>query len=214
MYGWRRWTVHHPMIFWGCLISLMIILGMTLPADPLFFVAGIVSGAVWHTRAAVMLTRRESSKAVSSTPATPPLSLPEVPHVLLPQGQKIQVTKEEHYPEALEELLADGEERHMAATLHRLPPTSPRSTKERVEVQIDGDTVGELTVYMSQHFLPLIRVCEEHDVTVACHAQVKGNQLKADVVLDAVKAIDLSDEWINDHVLGGRGELPESSSPE
>ena len=71
-------------------------------------------------------------------------------------------------------------------------------------MRIDGTPVGELTLYMSEHFLPLITVCEKRGIAVVCRALVKGNQLKADVVLNTVKAIDLGDDWIDEHVLGGR----------
>ena len=69
-------------------------------------------------------------------------------------------------------------------------------------MRIDDAPVGELTPYMSEHFLPLIRVCDERGITVACAALVKGNMLKADVVLDTARAIDLDDGWIEEHVLG------------
>lgn len=100
------------------------------------------------------------------------------------------------------ELLADSGELATAATLHRLPPASPRATKERVEVRIEDRRVGELSRYMAEHFLPLIRACEEQGIAVVTRAVVRGNQLKSDVVLNATKAIDLPAGWIDKHING------------
>ncbi|MDO5737362.1 MAG: hypothetical protein Q4P15_12900 [Propionibacteriaceae bacterium] len=201
MDSWRRWTLKHPVIFAGCVIGVALVLGIFIPSDPLYWLAAFASGLGWQIQAATALgSRGTATKAVTSASAPPPSSMPTTAHVLLPAGQKIQVTKEENYPDTMGELLAGLDERHIAATLHRIPPPSARSTKERVEVRINGMRVGELTVYMSEHFLPLIRACEDQGIAVVSRAAIKGNQLKSDVVLDATKAIDLSDAWIQEHV--------------
>ncbi len=212
LYGWKNWTVRHPVLFWIVLILLMTGLGLSLPVGPGFWAAAIVSGVVWHVRALAVLPRgriagSRRKMARPSLDALPASALPQLPYVLLPRGQKIQVTKEERHLGETEQLLANNGGRPVAATLHRLIPASSRSTRDRVQVRIDGLAVGELTTYMSEHFLPVITACDAQRVIVACHAAIRGNQLKVDVVLDTTKAIDLTDDWIAKHVLrpGGLG---------
>lgn len=131
-----------------------------------------------------------------------PGPMPNGAHILLPRGSKVQVTGEEKYLNEVSVLLEGEPTQPAVATLHIAPPTTRRSVKERIEVRIYDEIVGQLTPYMSEHFLPLVKVCDEEGVTVACHAEVRGNQLKADVELDSVKAAELSDEWIAEHVYG------------
>ncbi len=204
----QAWTARHPFAFLVSFAATAIILGWVVSGDVFFWASAALSAIGWLSLADERfpeLRRARSKKEISKArreAILPPLSMPAAPHVLLPMGQKIQVTKEEEHLSNLVALLVDKDKRHMAATLHALAPASQRSTRERVQVRIDGATVGELTTYMSEHFLPLIKVCDERGITVVCRAIVKGNQLKVDVVLDAAKAIDLGDGWIDEHVLG------------
>lgn len=208
MYGWQKWTASHPAIFWFVLILLVAVLGLILPVGPGFWAAGLISGAVWHERARSSVRSmdlgqgRASRRAKAQLAKSPPAVLPQGPHVLLPRGRKIQVTKEEHHLDDMEQLLASHGGRVVAATLHCMERVSSRSATELVQVRIDGQPVGELTSYMSEHFLPLIKACDKQNITVACHAALRGNQLKVDVVLDTTKAVDLSDDWIARHVPG------------
>ncbi len=214
MYEWQRWSVQHPVLFWLALVVVVTVMGLGLSLDPLFFVAAFVSGTVWHISAHHVVAEggfgrgrpriaRAGRGRVISGPTSPSLlSVQTGPYVLLPKGQKIQVTNEENHLAGMDDLLAREEGRPVAATLHRLPPASVRATKERVRVCIDDVPVGDLTTYMAAHFLPLIQLCEEQGLTVACHAVVMGNQLKADVVLDTMKAMDLTDKWIEKHIPG------------
>ncbi|MGV8845884.1 hypothetical protein [Tessaracoccus sp.] len=207
----QAWTVRHPVAFLVSFAATAIILGWAVNGDGFFWASAALSAIGWLSLAEERFPElrktpsRKGLSGVRSTPRAailPPLPLPAERHVLLPSGQKIQVTKEEDHLPSLVALLAGNEERHMAATLHALAPESQRSTRERVQVRIDDVTVGELTTYMSEHFLPVIHVCHKRGIAVVCRAIVKGNQLKVDVVLDTVRAIDLGDRWINEHVLG------------
>lgn len=131
-----------------------------------------------------------------------PGPMPEGLHILLPRGKKVQVTGEEQHLAEVSALLAGSSQQPVVATLHVLPAASARSTKERVQVRVYGEAVGLLTPTTSEHFVPLLRVCEEEGVTVACHAVVKGNQIKADVELDTARTGDLGDDWISHHLYG------------
>lgn len=132
----------------------------------------------------------------------PPGPMPHGAHILLPHGRKIQVTEEERYLSEVAALLGGSSQQPVVATLHITSSASARAARERVEVRVYGEVVGVLTAHMSEHFLPLIKVCEEEGVTVACRAIVKGNQIKADVELDAARAGDLRDDWITKNLYG------------
>nr|WP_255556464.1 HIRAN domain-containing protein [Tessaracoccus palaemonis] len=126
-----------------------------------------------------------------------PGPMPSGAYVLLPRGSVVQVTGEERYLNEVAALLNGNNEHPVVATLH---VASIAKGKERIEVRVYGDVIGQLTPYMSENFLPLVKLCDEEGISVACHALVKGNQIKADIVLDTAKAGDLSDGWISEHV--------------
>ena len=123
----------------------------------------------------------------------------EAHQVLLPKGRTVQITGEENHIDALAGILDGLPSVSAVATLSEVPPTAP-ATKSRVSVQIDGHDVGRLTPAMSDHFLPIVRALATTGRTAACRATVSGNSLKADVVLDAARSVDLSPEWVQEHV--------------
>lgn len=141
----------------------------------------------------------------------PPGPLPTSAYVLLPVGSKIQVTGEERHLDELGALLDGGSERPVIAELHRLNKAG-KNARSVVGVRVCGEDVGELTPTTSAHFLPLLEACDEEGVSVVCRATVKGNQLKADVVLDATKAGDLSDDWITQHVYRARAQPAQAAA--
>ena len=159
-----------------------------------------VPARLWSTDDDGVLRSRVSIRLPQTSEIDPPGPLPAGAHLVLPAGSKVQVTGEEHYLDELVALLEGEQEVPVVAELYRLEKMSARSTKTVVGVRIYGDEVGNLTPTMSAHFLPLIEACEEEGVAVCCRAVVKGNQLKADVVLDAQKAGSLSDDWIEEHL--------------
>lgn len=126
-----------------------------------------------------------------------PANLPPlVPHVLLPQGSALQVRKEEEHQERLRPLLRPQGEAWAYATLGVVVDVTARASKELVEIRIDGQRIGELTPSMSAEFIPIIRQLERAGKQTAARVVVKGNQIKADVVLYAQKASQLDASWI------------------
>lgn len=91
----------------------------------------------------------------------------------------------------------------------------PRSTRTVVEVRIGGERVGQLTPKMSGELLPAVRHLAERGAATVARALVKGNRLKADVVLHCQRAGELAAEWFDQPVrrAGGSG-LPDRSRPE
>lgn len=169
-----------------------------------------VPARVWGTDDDGVLRSRVSLWLPQASEIDPPGPLPAGAHLVLPAGSKVQVTGEENYLDELVALLEGEQEVPVVAELYRLEKVSARSTKTVVGVRIYGDEVGNLTPTMSAHFLPLIEACEEEGVAVCCRAVVKGNQLKADVVLDAQKAGSLSNDWIEEHLYKPLSGAPKS----
>jgi hypothetical protein len=123
---------------------------------------------------------------------------PEKPYILLPTGNAIQVTGEEIHIRTLIPFLRDEGEAWIYATLHELVEQMARSSRTIVEVRIDTSPVGKLTPRMSAELLPAIRHLAEHGSCTAVRAIVKGNRIKADVVLYTARANQLSAAWLED----------------
>lgn len=116
--------------------------------------------------------------------------------MLLPRGAAIQVTGEESYLSTLAPLAGEHGESWIYVTLHELVKQLARSTRTLVEVRVDGAPAGCLTPKMSGELLPAIRHFTEQGLLTAARAMVKGNRLKADVVLYTARSGELPAEWL------------------
>ncbi|MDN5770985.1 MAG: HIRAN domain-containing protein [Microlunatus sp.] len=124
-------------------------------------------------------------------------------HTTLPFGSAIQVRKEENHQDVLRRYVTRQGECWVYGTLHCVTEQTARTTKEVVEVRIDGHRVGDLTPAMSAEYLPAIRELAARGRATAVRMIVKGNQVKADVVLHALKAHQLPADWIAEHLTDG-----------
>lgn len=127
---------------------------------------------------------------------------PTSAYALLPVGSAIQVTGEEGYSENLAPWLSTHGETWVHATLHAVVEASARSPKTVVEVRIDSRPVGRLTPKMSQEMLPAIEHLAARGLETCVRAIVKGNALKADVVLHTARAGELPADWLADIARG------------
>nr|DAI62746.1 MAG TPA: HIRAN domain [Caudoviricetes sp.] len=131
-----------------------------------------------------------------------PVGMPQGPVAVLPRGRKVQVTREEDHMEALLGLL-DGEHSvPVVAELESCIKQLKTTQKTVVGVKVCGEMVGLLSTQTSQHFLPVVEVCEDAGIALVCHGRVTGNQLKVDLVLEAAKGSELPPEWVDDNVHG------------
>ncbi|MCA0331084.1 MAG: DUF2510 domain-containing protein [Actinobacteria bacterium] len=121
---------------------------------------------------------------------------PDAPHELLPVGGAIQVSGEENYRDNVAPWLNQHGEAWVHATVHPVVETTARTSKTLAEVRIEGRPVGRLTPKMSQDLLPAVDHLADHGLTTCVRAIVKGNALKADVVLYTARAGDLSADWL------------------
>jgi Protein of unknown function (DUF2510)/HIRAN domain len=144
---------------------------------------------------------------------TPVNAAPAETHVLLPHGAAIQVSGEEKHLSALVPHLRAEREAWVHATLHPLDETSGRTSKTVVEVRVDGERVGQLTPRMSGELLPVVAHLADRGTTTAVRAIVKGNRLKADVVLHCARAGELSDDWFGESGTSASPTPPEPPAP-
>ena len=158
--------------------------------------------------ASIWMTRKNGFKAgVSVKFPLPdevkvPVGMPSGPVAILPQGRKVQVTGEENHTEALLGLLAGEHSVPVVAELKSFIKKLKTTERTVVGVKVGGVMVGLLSTQMSQHFRPVVEACEDAGTALVCHGRITGNQLKVDLVLEAVKGSELPPEWVKDNVYG------------
>lgn len=130
-----------------------------------------------------------------------PANLPPAgAHINLPVGAAIQVTGEEKHMTAITPFLNSLGECWVHATLHEIVDQSGRTSKTLADVRIDGQPVGRLTPKMSGDMLPVINYLDGRGQQAGVRAVVKGNALKAEVVLYTVRSSELPADWFNDGI--------------
>jgi collagen type III alpha len=122
---------------------------------------------------------------------------PDSPHVLLPYDNALQAADEEAHLSTLMPWLRPEGEGWIYLTLHEVVEQAARTTRTVVEVRVNGSVAGKLTPKMSGEYLPAIRLLAEQGTVAAARAIVKGNRIKADIVLHAARANQLSAEWLD-----------------
>ncbi|WP_198167541.1 hypothetical protein [Microbispora sp. ATCC PTA-5024] len=153
-----------------------------------------------YDRAGRMTLTEQFRGSVTVALAEPHLCLPvnaapQTPHVVLPQGGSIQVSGEEHHLAEIKPFLRAEGESYAYATLHELNDSSGRAVKQLVEVRLDGNRVGQLTPKMSGDLLPAIRHLDSIGCLTVAKAKIKGNHLKAEVILYCARAHELPNDW-------------------
>lgn len=145
-------------------------------------------------------------------PANP---APATPHQVLPVGSAIQVTGEENYRGTTAKYLTPEGECWVHATVHEATDESGRTPKPYVEVRIDDQPVGRLTPKMSSDLAPAIQFLRDRGQACAVRAIVKGNQLKAEVVLYSKRSHELDQAWFASlpGANGPAGPLDDDSEP-
>lgn len=123
--------------------------------------------------------------------------VPPEPHIVIPAGGRIQVTKENEHMDVLARHVLPGVERSVVATLHIVEEVRPRSTVEVVEVRIAAERVGVLSPTQTANLRPLIEQINKVGKMAVTRAEVAGNKLKAEVTLYASKAQDVDQHWLD-----------------
>ncbi|MSS46580.1 DNA-binding protein [Cutibacterium sp. WCA-380-WT-3A] len=158
--------------------------------------------------ASIWMNRQHGFRAGASIKLPRPdeiATLAGMPHgrvAILPRGRKVQVTGEEDHIETLLGLLDGQHSVPVVAELGSYIKQLKTTQKTVVGVKVCGETVGMLSTQMSQHFLPVVEACEDAGIALVCRGRITGNQLKVDLVLEAIKGSELPPEWVDDNVSG------------
>lgn len=111
---------------------------------------------------------------------------PAAAHRMLPVGKATPVTGD---LVALVPWLRPEGECWVHVTLHEV-------ADQRVEIRIDGVAVGRLGPEVGAEMLPAVRRLAEGRELPVARALVRGNRLKAEVVVDAARAHELPESWL------------------
>lgn len=121
---------------------------------------------------------------------------PQDDYTILPIGHSVQVLKTVEHFETLRRYPVTDGTASLLAELHGVEP-SGRSTKEVVEVRLDGERIGQLSPAMSEKFLPALRHFRERGLVTCARAVLKASPVSAKVTLHAQKAFELSADELN-----------------
>ena len=121
---------------------------------------------------------------------------PAGPHVIVPRGAPIKVSKTSDYHEDAVAFFRGEAGAAYVATLHAIQDIRPRSAVEAVEVQIDKKVVGILTPVQSANMLPLVKHIEARGKTPAVRARVTGSPIKVDITIYAIKSQEADAGWL------------------
>ena len=144
-----------------------------------------------------------------------PLNAPPLgASVLLPIERAVQVTGEDQRLDELGAWTRPAGEGKVHVSLHQITEALERSTREIVEVRLQGKRVGQLAPKMSGEYLPVIYLLERVGLQTAARAIVTGNRLKTDVVLYAAKAGELDEQWLQDSARAAIGPSVSLSRPQ
>lgn len=118
---------------------------------------------------------------------------------ILPFGRSYQVTKEENHFDLLFDYVPKSGTGMVILTMHRKESMLKNgTTKEVVEVRLDGERAGELTSATSQHYLPLIQHASDMDRTLGIWSKLTGSGVAAELTIHGVKSSEVSDDWLNE----------------
>lgn len=118
-------------------------------------------------------------------------------NTLLPWGSGIQILKEENHFDVLSRYVPSEGVGLLFVTLHKEIYTLKNGTQRPfVEVRLNGERVGELSNVTSAHLLPLLEHTEAVGETALAYAKITGSALAAQLVLQAAKATEISNDWL------------------
>lgn len=128
---------------------------------------------------------------------------------LVPWGSAIQVLKEENHFDVLFSHVPPEGVGLLLVSLHRAIRILKNGVERPfVEVRLDGERVGELSSVTSAHLLPLLEHTEDVGETALAYGRITGSARAAQLVLHAVKATEISNNWLSDGPLPAPKLLP------
>jgi hypothetical protein len=124
----------------------------------------------------------------------PSNSIPVEPHFLIPQGRSIQVTGEQEHLDVLAKYVQPAGSSRIVVTLHPIAGKS-KTPSTVLEVQLDGQRVGQLTSAMSAVLMPMVQEAQSHNRAAAAWATLSGSRLAAEVALKVMRAEEVPNTW-------------------
>lgn len=116
---------------------------------------------------------------------------------IIPRGRKVQVSGEEQYREFLIDYLPPSGSGLFLFTLVAREVLAKTSSKTVVDVYLDGEPVGSLSPVTSKSLLPVITHLDNEGITAAVLGTLSGSRLEMNISIDALKAEEISDIWLD-----------------
>lgn len=121
-------------------------------------------------------------------------SIPVEPHFLIPQGRSIQVTGEQDHLDVLAKYVQPTGSSRIVVILRPIARKS-KTPSTVLEVLLDGQRVGQLTPAMSASLMPMVEEARRHNRSTAAWATLSGSRLATEVVLKAMRAVEVPSTW-------------------
>lgn len=118
------------------------------------------------------------------------------PYSIIPWGGRYQVSGPDTRLKVLAPYLKEQKEALLLGALHARTETLARSTRELVEVSIDGEVIGSLSAVTAKNLMPVLSHLGGRNLSAAAWLRVHGSGIAAEVTLHATKAVDLPDSWL------------------
>lgn len=122
---------------------------------------------------------------------------PAMPYSILPWGPGLQVTGEQKHFDVLAPFAGKAERSLLLVTLHRGSEEKARGgVREFIEVRVDDQRIGEMSTQSSKHYFALVDHHQAKGLLVVGWAHVRGSALAAEVVLQAAKASEIDNRYL------------------
>jgi hypothetical protein len=126
-----------------------------------------------------------------------PLNAGHVHGVVLPYGNTLQVVGEDDHFDHLFNYVPPSGEGILLLELRRgTQQLRTGETKDTMRVYLDGEEVGGLTPASGAHFAPTLRHLEDFDHRALVWGRIQGSALKAALTIQAAKAHEIPDTWL------------------
>lgn len=123
---------------------------------------------------------------------------PTESYSILPWGPGLQVTGEDKHFDVLAPFAGRADRSLLLVTLHRGSEEKARGgQRDFIEVRVGGRRVGEMSTQSSRHYFALVDHHAAKGLTVAAWSQIKGSALAAEVVLQAAKASEVDNSYLD-----------------
>lgn len=116
---------------------------------------------------------------------------------VLPYGRSYQVTKEEDHFDHLFDYVPSNGSGMVILTMHRKESMLKNGTsREIIELRLDGERAGELTTATSKYYLPLVQHALDMDRTIGVWSKLTGSGLAAELTIHGTKSNEVTDQWL------------------